>query len=115
MPIQVAVDHFQIFTIKNSKNGKPFLTDKEFDIFIKKAFCGMTDLPKQSFNKTAKGEKFIIQHRFREFYDNYCDYFGTGQVTDVFIKLLTDNFSGWDYNNVKNNFNKKPKITIDLL
>lgn len=115
MPIQVAVDHFQIFTIKNSKNGKPFLTDKEFDIFIKKAFCGMKDLPKQSFNKTAKGEKFIIQHRFREFYDNYCDYFGTGQVTDVFIKLLTDNFSGWDYNNVKNNFNKKPKITIDLL
>lgn len=115
MPIEIAVNHFKIFTEKNSKNGKPFLTEKQFDIFIKKAFCGIPNLKKQKFNMVPKGENSLIKYRFREFYESYYQYFGTGQVVDKFIELLTDNFVGWDFKNVKSNFNKKPSITIQLL
>lgn len=115
MPIEIAVNHFKIFTEKNSKNGKPFLTEKQLDIFIKKAFCGFSNLEKQEFNMAPKGESTLIKYRFREFYENYYQYFGTGQVLDKFIELLTDNFVGWNFKNVKSNFNKKPIITIQLL
>lgn len=112
MPIKTAVNHFTIFTISKSKNGKPFLTKDQLDIFIRKAFCGISDLPKQTFNQIPKGEKFKIQYVFREFYNNYFQYFNTGQVQDEFIKLLTENFTGWEFKNIKNNFNLKSKKTI---
>ncbi|MGO4917898.1 hypothetical protein [Maribacter spongiicola] len=112
MPIDVAVSHFKKLTENNSKNGRPFLTKEQLDVFIRKAFCGVQDLPKQKFNQAPKGEKSIIQHVFREFYDANWDYFGTGQVQDKFIKLLTENFTDWDYKNVRNNFSKSPKKTI---
>jgi hypothetical protein len=115
MPFKIAVNHFKIFTTTNSKNGEPFLTTDQLDIFIKKAFCGTPDLPKQTFNQMPKGEKFIIQYRFREFYEKHWEYFGTGQVQEKFIELLTDNFTDWDYQNVRNNFKTKPKKTIQLL
>ncbi|MBD3863393.1 MULTISPECIES: hypothetical protein [Olleya] len=115
MPIEIAVDHFKIFTEKNSKNGKPFLTEKQFDIFIKKAFCGIPNLKKQKFNMAPKGESTLVKYRFREFYESYYQYFGTGQVLDKFVELLTDNFVGWNFKNVKVNFDKKPSKTIQLL
>lgn len=115
MPIEDAINHFKIFTEKNSKNGKPFLTEKQLDIFLKKAFCGMPNLKKQKFNMAPKGENTLIKYRFREFYESYYQYFGTGQVVDKFVELLTDNFVGWDFKNVKDNFDKKPKTTIQLL
>lgn len=112
MPISKAVEHFQVFSTAKSKNGKPFLTEEQFNNFIKKAFCGVSNIPKQKFNMAPRGEKFIIQYKFREFYESYFDYFGTGQVQDIFVRLLTDNFIGWDFKNVKYNFNTRPKKTI---
>ena len=112
MPIELAVSHFKKLTENNSKNGRPFLTEEQLDVFIKKAFCGVPDLTKQTFNQAHRGEKFIIQYVFREFYDTNWFYFGTGQVQDKFIKLLTENFTDWDYENVRNNFSKKPTKTI---
>ncbi|MGJ8666714.1 MAG: hypothetical protein ACSHW7_10130 [Patiriisocius sp.] len=115
MSFQTVIEHFEIFTIKNSQNGKPFLTNEQLDLFIRRAFCGEINLPKQKFNQIPKGEKFIIQYRFREFYDKNYEHFGTVQVQDDFIKLLTDNFEGWEFKNVKNNFANKPKTTLQLL
>lgn len=112
MPIELAVSHFKKLTENNSKNGRPFLTEEQLDVFIKKAFCGVPDLPKQTFNEAPKGDKSKIQYVFREFYDANYDFFGTGQVQDKFIKLLTVNFTDWDFKNVRNNFSKIPKKTI---
>ena len=112
MPVDVAASHFKKLTENNSKNGKSFLTKEQLDVFIRKAFCGVQDLPKQKFNQAPSGEKLIIQYVFREFYDIYWEYFGTGQVQDKFIKLLTENFTDWNYKNVRNNFSVKPKKTI---
>ncbi|WP_417195509.1 hypothetical protein [Bizionia sp.] len=113
MPLDIPIEHFKILTISKSKNGKPYLTKGEFEIFIQRAFLGVDNLEKLKFNQAPKGEKFKIQYLFRQFYENNCfEYFGTGQTQDLFIKLLTKNFTGWHFKNVKNNFKTKPKSLI---
>ncbi|UPS90461.1 hypothetical protein [Bizionia sp. M204] len=113
MPIDIPIEHFKILTISKSKNGKPYLTQGEFEIFIQRAFLGVENLEKLKFNQEPKGEKLKIQYLFRQFYENYCfEYFDTGQTQDFFIKLLTENFTGWNFKNVKNNFKTKPKSLI---
>lgn len=110
MPLSIPKEHFKVLTDKKSKNGQPFLSNEQFDLFIERAFCGNAETPKQKMNQAPKGEKLLIQTVFYEFYDNYCfDYFQTMQCQDAFIKLLTDNFDGWDFQNVKNNFTPKTK------
>ncbi len=107
MPLRIPKDHFKVFTEKNSKNGKPFLTPEQLDAFIDRAFCGNSNILKQKFNQTV-GEKLFIQSVFYEFYYKYCfDYFSTMKCQDNFVRLLTDNFEGWNFKNVKNNF--KPR------
>ena len=109
MPLSIPKEHFKVLTDKESKNGQPFLTNEQFDLFIERAFCGNAEIPKQKINKGSR-EKLLVQSLFYEFYDNYCmEYFSTMQCQDVFIKLLTDNFIGWDFQNVKDNFTPKTK------
>ena len=107
MPLHIPLAHFKILTKKNSRNNKPYLTVEQLKIFIKRAFCGKKELPKQRFN-LGQRDKFLVQGVFYEFYFTYCfEYFNTMQCQPMFIKLLTDNFVGWDYRNVQSNF--KPK------
>jgi hypothetical protein len=109
MPLSIPKEHFKVLTDKMSKNGQPFLTNEQFGLFIERAFCGNTEISKQKINK-ANSEKLLVQSLFYEFYNNYCmDYFNTMQCQAKFIKLLTDNFEGWDFQNVKNNFTPKTK------
>lgn len=108
MSLSIPKEHFIKLVEEKSKNGKPFLTQDQFNIFIERAFLGKEDVEKQKINMEARGEKLKVQYLFRQFYDNYSfEYLKTTQTQDVFIKLLTDNFIGWDFDNVKANF--KPK------
>lgn len=111
MPLALPKEHFGVFTRKLSVNNNlPFLTDLQFDNFILKAFMGNNTVPKQKFNMKPRGEKLLIQSVFYDFYSNYCmDYFSTSQCQDNFIRLLTENFEGWNFENVKNNFTPKIK------
>lgn len=113
MPLNIPIEHFKVFTEKLSKNKNPFLTIEQLNLFIDKAFKGNEKLPKQKFNQMPKGEKLLIQAVFYDFYNTNCFYyFNTMQCQDIFIKLLTDNFEGWDYKNVKANFTPKTKKRI---
>lgn len=108
MPLSIPKEHFKPLTIVCSKDGKPFLTQEQFNNFINRGFGGKVDLPKIKFNQAPK-EKSKIQYLFYQFHQNYSfDYFGTEQTKNVFVKLLTDNFVRWDFENVHGNFNKKP-------
>lgn len=110
MPLSIPKEHFKVLTIETSKNGQPFLTNEQFGLFIERAFCGNAEIPKQKINQAPKGEKLLIQSLFYDFYDYYCmEYFSTMQCQDDFIKLLTDSFIGWDFQNVKDNFRPKTK------
>ncbi len=110
MPLNIPKEHFKVFIDTNSKNKKTFLTTEQYNSFIERAFCGNTDMPKQKFNQAPKGEKLLIQSVFYEFYNTNCfEYFHTMQCQENFIKLLTDNFEGWDFKNVQENFTPKTK------
>ena len=110
MPISIPKSYFNVFVEKENKNGGTFLTEEQCNLFIERAFYGKTDIEKQKFNQAPKGDKLIIQAVFYEFYTKYCfEYFNTMQCQDIFIKLLTENFEGWDFKNVKENFKPKTK------
>lgn len=111
MPLNIPKEHFKRFTTSNSKlNGKPFLSENELKAFIDRAFLGKKGTKKIKFNMAPKGEKYKVQYVFREFFDTYGFEYSFYQKSA--IELLTNNFIGWDYNNVKNNFQSKPKQTI---
>jgi hypothetical protein len=110
MPLSVSRNHFKVLTENNSKNGKPFLTPDQLDSFIDMAFCGNQDLPVQKINLDLKGETIKVQNVFYAFYcKTVKDYFPTDNCRDKFITLLTDNFTGWDFEKVKKNFSKHTK------
>ena len=109
MPLDFAISHFKVFTEKNSKNGRPFLSCEQLNSFIERAFYGNSKLPQLSFNLDTK-EKMHIVKRFYDFYfESSKQYENTSQCQDKYIRLLTDNFSNWQYSSIKNNFSKKPK------
>ena len=114
MPLIVPITHFQIFNSSYSKNeNKPFLSKEQLDLFIRKAFKGEKGIEKIKFNQAAKGEKLLIQEVFYDFYLKYSlEYFGTTQIQEVFINLLSENFSGWNSKSLEKKF--KPDIKTKL-
>lgn len=112
MPFNIPIEHFKILTEKRNKNNEQFLTQKQFDDFIERAFKGNTKIPSQKFNFSSR-ENLKIQYLFYDFFvKTSFDYFGSIQFKEKYVKLLTENFIGWEYKNVSNNFNKKPKKTL---
>ncbi len=109
MPLKMVIQHFEVFTQRKSKNGKPFLTEEEFNSFIKRAFLGKEEEPKQTFNMATREKLFLVK-RFYQFYDmSWKEYENTQQCQEKYIRLLTDNFTNWDYQQTKNNFGDKVK------
>jgi hypothetical protein len=110
MPLSLPINFFKIFNLKNSKNNnKPFLSQEQLNLFIRKAFNGEKNIEKIKFNQAAKGEKLLIQYVFYKFYLEFCDdYFGTLQKQQLFINLLADNFIGWNSKSLSKKF--KPDI-----
>lgn len=109
MPLHIPKEHFKVFTETKNKIGQPFLTEVQLNLFIERAFCRNKELPIQKFNHAPKGEKFQIQKVFYDFYCMGVDYFPSSRCRDNFIRLLTDNFIGWDFKNVKSNFAKQTR------
>lgn len=110
MPIGKAEKHFSEFE-RPGKNKKPFLTEEQIELFIKKAFYGEQGIHKQSFNYNPQRETGLIIYHFYQFYclaqnEHFED---SNQCRDKYIKLLTDNFINWDFNKVRKNFAKKYK------
>lgn len=106
MPLQVAIDHFKVFTTTPSTNGKPFLSIEQLAAFIARAFGGKKEIGKQHFNVSSREKQFIVS-RFHQFYALAVrDYENTSQCTPKYIGLLTDNFDNWSGNSIKQNFSK---------
>jgi len=110
MPLKTAKDFFNVFVEQKSKNKKAFLTSVQFKLFIEKAFCNNTKIEQQSFNYTSREKLFIVK-RFYEFYSMAIenDFENTSQCKQKYIHLLTDNFTNWEYESIKNNFGNKVK------
>lgn len=104
MPIGVAVTHFSKFTkVKDEQTGEPLMTEKQLHQFIQRAFLGIPGIRKIKLN-ARPGMKTLIKAEFYDFYRTTCDYFGNKKCMFKYMKLLSENFVGFSYASVKNNF-----------
>lgn len=108
MPLKVPIEHFRVFVDQKNKSGRSYLTESEFISFINRAFLNSKSINMVTLN-IGSGEKLFVTKRFYEFYLKGIEYENSSQCKDKYIKLVTDNFTNWTYENLKNNFGNKVK------
>ncbi len=108
IPIDVTIKHFEVLKCKNERNnGKQWLTEDDFNKFIKKAFKGGKGLEKLTLN-VGKGEKGLIVDRFHSYYTQAVkNYNENGRNSNLYIRYLTDNFTNYTFEEVCTNFRAK--------
>lgn len=90
-----------------SKNGKPFLTVEQVHQFISRAFLGKSEEPKLRINM-AEGERTSITKLFYLYYQRCIQDYAiepTKQCKEKYVRLLTDNFTNYNYDTVFGTFN----------
>lgn len=108
MPLKIPIEHFKIFVDIENRNGNPYLSKEQFISFIKRVFLNDKSIDKISFDIGSRGKLFVIK-RFYEFYQKAIRFENTNQCRDKYIKLVSDNFTNWDYKDLKDNFGNKVK------
>ena len=99
---------FRYFMQLVDETESSFLTKDEVIQFIDKAFCGNKSLESLTFQNITSKNSLI----YKLFYDFYVDctsttlYEGTKQTKPKYVKLITDNFTNWEYKTVFDNFSK---------
>ncbi|GGD68585.1 hypothetical protein GCM10011514_35880 [Emticicia aquatilis] len=109
MPLKMVWEHFKPLTTTKSKNGKPHLTEEQFKTFIIEIFINDNyPLPNKIELNVEDGERQSVIYKFYQFYNNAkFDYESTKNCKPKYVKLLTDNFTKFDYDKVFDNFHKK--------
>lgn len=108
LPMSVVVNHFQVMTQKKSKNGKPFLSEEQLVVFLKRGFLNDNDQPIQKVN-CSNGEKGKVILRFYQFFELASVQYGYPNKKETFINLFLNCFDNWNENSVKAYF--KPNKT----
>ncbi|MFN3849410.1 MAG: hypothetical protein ACK4NY_08285 [Spirosomataceae bacterium] len=107
MHIAMVKEHFETL-LSNSKNGEPYLSSEKFDAFIKTVFIEGKNLETNKIEMNlGRGENKIIINIFYQFYSNSVKSIqieANTQTKDKYVKLLTDNFSNFEYKKVHGNF-----------
>lgn len=103
MPLAIPIDHFKVLFESKNKKGAPFLSESDFVKFIRCAFLGepLKEKIKLKFGSGSKGQIISLFHRFFSIGGQYEK---SLHVRDKYIHLLTDNFEGWSFEQVKQNF-----------
>lgn len=91
LPMDEVVNHFIVFMEKKSRNGKPFLTEMEFIIFLEKGFLKQADLHKQKFNYTNT-EKGLIVKRFYDLFTIALTKYNEKNKKEKYIDLIYNCF-----------------------
>ncbi|HQN92677.1 MAG TPA: hypothetical protein PLQ09_01040 [Prolixibacteraceae bacterium] len=96
----VIISILQELTVKTSVNGRPFLTEEQFVIFLKRAFLDMKNLSIQHFNSHNRDKGHIISI-FHKLFTVLVKKYSYTRKREPFIKIITENFDNWDYKTVK--------------
>lgn len=99
------IKFFSVFKSPNEKNDdKQWLDENQFNKFIEKAFKGNIMVEKQKI-ELGNSEKFFIVKRFAAFYESHLiQNLAKKSDKERYIKLLTDNFTDWYFEDIKANF-----------
>jgi hypothetical protein len=107
--IDIVQKYFMQLAENQSKNEISFLTKEEVKTFIDRAFRGNNNAKKVTIN-VSKGEKTMVWRLFYDFYNDCTmnsEFEGTKKDTKgKYVRLLTDNITNWEYQEVFNNFSK---------
>jgi hypothetical protein len=107
MPLEEVSQYFRRLATEKSRNGKSFLSPKQVDQFIERAFLGKSELPKLTLNQQREGQ--FIWSLFYKYYllctGNY-DYDQTKLCKDKYIDLLSENFTNFTRKKIADNFHK---------
>ena len=98
---------FKQLASNKSTNGEPFLTNNQIDQFIERAFAGGKSVPKLTINM-AEGERTSITKLFYLFYVHCKNDYSIEPTThckEKYVRLLTDNFTNYNYDTVFKSFN----------
>lgn len=106
MPFNMIREYLMPLTKKN-KNGQPYLSIDEFNKFFNTVFVegGTLESNKLEIN-LYHGERKVITPIFYNFYNKSLSYEKTNHCKKKYVKLLTDNFSNFEYKKVHNCFNR---------
>jgi len=99
----------RLTTQRSRRDNKPFLSEEQFNEFIVRAFLKEQSAQKQTLNVGNREKGFIVK-LFYDFYYKEALYYDAEHYTrETYIKLLTDNFTNWTYDQIKNNFKNTVK------
>ncbi len=106
MPLDVAIDYFKVLTTKLNRKNEPLFTESQLNQFIDKAFKNKDKIQKLIANIGNREQK-KVKEIFYTFYASpkLKAYVGIPD-RDEYIRLLSDNIVGFDFDNLKNNFHK---------
>jgi hypothetical protein len=102
MPIEEVRKHFKPLIERKKPNGEMWMTEGDFEIFMKRSFGGQTELPKPKINIGGTG-KFAVVKLFYQFYSKSTDHpYNGDRKKDPFVKLLKDAFENSNFNELTN-------------
>jgi hypothetical protein len=102
MLIEEVRKHFKPLIEIKKPNGEMWMTEGDFEIFMKRSFGGQTELPKPKINIGGTG-KYAVVKLFYQFYSKSTDHPHNGnRKKDPFVKLLKDAFVNSDFNDLTN-------------
>lgn len=115
MPIDFVENHFKVFTELKNEHNEPFLTMDELRSFINRGVYNQSEIPQQTIRYGKRMRGAVQYHFYIFFYEASKIFENTDQCSDKYIRLLTDNFTGWNFETVKNNWSHKPTKPIQTL
>ena len=102
MTIEDVKNHFKPLIIRENPDKKIWMTEGDFEIFMKRSFGGQTELPKPEINIGRRG-KYAVVKLFYQFYSKSTDHpYNGDRKKDPFVKLLKDAFENSVYNDLTN-------------
>jgi len=111
MSMEQVRSFFMPLVTKKNKNGKQWMTEENFEIFMKRSFLQI-DLPKPKIN-VGHGNKYAVVALFYKFYD-LCDSenFTESNKKEPYLSLLKNAFNTTTFNDVElSNFKVKSKYS----
>jgi hypothetical protein len=114
--LEIPYNFFKKLTTEKNKSDEYYLKEDELILFLKRAFNNQKEILEQKINIGTRENK-KIHYFFYQFmvWSQNNDYEDEAQLNTKYIKILTDNFSNFNFDKVDGNFDKKPSKTIEII
>ncbi|MDN3205642.1 hypothetical protein [Algoriphagus sediminis] len=104
LPMSMVIEHFRPLKELKNLNGDVWMSEKDFDVFIRRSFSGESNLDKPKIKLGSKG-KYAVVKLFHKFYEKSLNAdVEQNNRTEKFIELLQDAFQTSNFDKISHNF-----------